>query len=76
MEVSMNPFVWRREHQMALVLGAILGAIVLRLIGFMYWGFNYQQSSGMLWSASTARWAILGALIGVCTVYVKRLLET
>lgn len=25
----MNPFVWRREHQIAIILGAILGAVVL-----------------------------------------------
>jgi hypothetical protein len=72
----MNPFEWRREHQIALVLGALLGAVILLVIGFMYRGLNYGTiSSGLLWSASSARWAILGALIGGCLVYVRRLLQ-
>jgi hypothetical protein len=70
----MNPFVWRREHQMALILGAILGAGALVIIGFMYRGLNYGTiSSQLFWSASTGRWAILGAVIGACVVYLRRL---
>ena len=72
----MNPFVWRREHQMALLLGAILGAVILLVIGFMHRGLNYGTiSSELFWSASTARWAILGALIGGILVYVQKLLQ-
>ena len=72
----MNPFAWRREHQVALILGAILGAVILEVIGFMYRGLNYGTiSSALFWSPSTARWAILGALIGGCIVYVRRLLQ-
>ena len=70
----MNPFVWRREHQAAIILGAILGAVILVVIGFMYRGLNYGTiSSELFWSASTARWAILGALVGGCIVYLRRL---
>jgi hypothetical protein len=32
----MNPFVWRKEHQVAVIVGAILGAVLLEVIGFMY----------------------------------------
>jgi hypothetical protein len=72
----MSPFAWRREHQVAIILGAILGAVILLVIGFMYRGLNYAtMSSEVLWSPSTARWAILGALIGGCIVYVRRLLQ-
>ena len=72
----MNPFMWRREHQVAIILGAILGALILVVIGFMYRGLNYGMlTSGLFWSASPARWAILGALIGGCVVYVQRLLR-
>jgi hypothetical protein len=72
----MNPFVWRREHQIAIILGAILGAVILLVIGFMYRGLNYGTlTSDLLWSSSTARWAILGALIGGFMVYVRRLLQ-
>jgi Mg/Co/Ni transporter MgtE len=73
----MNPFAWRREHQVALILGAILGAVILEVIGFMYRGLNFATiSSESFWSASTTRWAILGILIGGCVVYVRRLLQT
>jgi Mg/Co/Ni transporter MgtE len=41
----MNPFVWRREHQVAIILGAILGAVILVVIGFMYRGLNYGTIS-------------------------------
>ena len=72
----MNPFAWRREHQTAVILGAILGAVMLLVIGFMYRGLNYGTiSSELLWSSSTARWAVLGALIGGGIVYVRRLLQ-
>ena len=61
----MNPFTWRREYQVAIILGAILGAVILEVIGFMYRGLNYGTiSSALFWSARTTRWAILGALIG------------
>ena len=72
----MNPLLWRREHQAAIILGAILGVVIMLLIGFMYRGLNYGTlSSELLWSSSTARWAILGALIGSGIVYVQRLLQ-
>jgi hypothetical protein len=72
----MNPLAWRREHQVALVLGAILGAIIMVVIGFMYRELNYGTiSAGLFWSASTARWAILGLLLGAGIVYERRLLE-
>jgi hypothetical protein len=32
----MNPFAWRQEHKVAIILGAILGAVILEVIGFMY----------------------------------------
>ena len=64
----MNPFAWRQEHQVAILLGAILGAVILEVIGFMHRGLNYATiSSGHFWSGSTARWAILGALIGLAS---------
>ena len=76
-EAFMNPFAWRQEHQVAIIVGAILGAVILEVIGFMYRGLNYAlTTSALFWSASTLRWAILGALIGAGIVYVQRLLRT
>jgi len=72
----MNPFAWRYEHQVAIIVGAIIGAVILVVIGFMYRGLNYGTiSSQLFWSGSTTRWAILGALIGAGMVYVRRLLQ-
>ena len=74
---TMNPFNWRREHQVALVLGAIIGAVLLIVVGFMYRGANYGTlSSGLFWSASTFRWGVLGILIGGSLVYVRQLLHS
>ena len=76
-EAFMNPFAWRQEHQVAIIVGAILGAVILEVIGFMYRGLNYAlTTSALFWSGSTIRWAILGALIGAGIVYVQRLLRT
>jgi hypothetical protein len=73
----MNPFVWRQEHQVAIIVGAILGAVILEVIGFMARDLHYATiTSELFWSATTVRWAILGALIGAGIVYVQRLLKT
>jgi uncharacterized membrane protein YeaQ/YmgE (transglycosylase-associated protein family) len=72
----MNLLAWRREHQVAVILGAILGAMILIVIGLMYRGLHYATISSGLWTPSTARWAILGALIGACMVYIRKLLQT
>lgn len=73
----MNPLAWRREHQVALFLGAILGAVIAIVVGFMYRGLNFGTlSSELLWSWSSLRWAVLGALAGASMVYVRRLLHT
>jgi hypothetical protein len=73
----MNPLAWRQENQVAIILGAALGAVILVVIGFIYRGLNYGTiTSTLFWSASTTRWAILGALIGAGIVYGQRLLRT
>ena len=65
----MNPFAWRQEHQVAILLRAILGTVILEVIGFMYRGLNYGIYVLDLWSAGTSRGTILGACIG----YLRRL---
>jgi hypothetical protein len=75
----MNPLAWPRAHQIALVLGAILGAVIMVVVGLMYRGVNYgilTSESGLVWSASAIRWAILGAVLGGGIIYVQRLLQT
>ena len=72
----MNPFAWRQEHQVAIIVGAILGAVIFEVIGLMYRNLHYVTMSPHFWTGSTIRWAILGALIGAGIVYVQRLLRT
>jgi hypothetical protein len=73
----MNPFAWSAEHKTALIVGAIIGAMVVVVFGFVYRGLNYGTITSTLFlSASTLRWAILGALLGGGMVYVRRLLQT
>lgn len=73
----MNPFAWSAEHKTALIIGAIIGAVIVLVLGFVYRGLNYGTiTSALFWSASTLRWAVLGALLGGGTVYVRRLLQT
>ena len=47
-EAFMNPFAWRQEHQVAIIVGAILGAVILEVIGFMYRGLNYRRMTSEL----------------------------
>jgi Mg/Co/Ni transporter MgtE len=72
----MNPLAWRREHQVALLLGGVLGAVIALVVGFMYRGLNYGTlSSELFWSWSTIRWGVLGALLGGFMIYVRQLLH-
>jgi hypothetical protein len=36
----MNPFHWRREHQVGLVLAMIIGAVVGTLVGYMMYAMT------------------------------------
>jgi hypothetical protein len=76
MGASMNSSTLSSEHRTAIILGAVLGAVILLVIGFMYRGLNYGTlTSTLFWSGSTIRWAILGALLGSGYVYLQLLLK-
>ena len=69
----MNPLTWRREHQVALVLGVVLGIVLGVVVGYMHGGVRYETLNQ--WNnASRFRWAILGAFVGACVIYIQRLL--
>jgi H+/Cl- antiporter ClcA len=71
----MNPMTWRREHQVALLLGIVLGIVLGLLVGFMYEGFHVATLER--WNiASRFRWGILGALVGASVITIQRLLRT
>jgi hypothetical protein len=70
----MNPLTWHYEHQLALLLGLVIGIIVALLVGFMYEGFHYATLDQ--WHiASRFRWGFLGAVVGVLVIYTQRLLH-
>jgi hypothetical protein len=71
----MNPLTWRREHQFALVLGAVLGIALGLVVGYMHGGIRYASLDQ--WNIeSRFRWAILGAFVGACVISILRLLRT
>jgi uncharacterized membrane protein YeaQ/YmgE (transglycosylase-associated protein family) len=71
----MNPLTWRREYQVALVLGVVLGIVLGLVVGFMHGGARYETLDR--WTLeSRFRWAILGAFVGACVIYIQRLLRT
>lgn len=86
----MNPLNWRREHQVALLLGCAIEIAIGLLIGYMYVGlwtmYVATATAGrapgpprtiMEWldSESGFRWGAFGALIGGAAVYTRQLLH-
>jgi hypothetical protein len=71
----MNPLKWRREHQVALVLGALIGVAVGLAIGFIYNGVHYVTLFPWLAGGSALRWGVFGALVGGATIYMRQLLH-
>ena len=75
----MNPLNWRREQQLALIIAAIIGLMLGEFCGFaltsdgerfglwVFW-YGYSSFGGFMGS-------IVGALIGLTTAYVARLLR-
>jgi hypothetical protein len=76
---KMNPLNWRREQQLALIIAAIIGLMLGEFSGFaltsdgqrfglwVFW-YGYSSFGGFMGS-------IVGALIGLTTAYVARLLR-
>jgi hypothetical protein len=72
----MNPLTWQREHQVALLLGTLLGIVAGLLIGFFRHDIHLATLQQWIFSWSSFRWAVLGALFGAIMIYVQRLLRT
>ena len=85
----MNPLNWRREHQVALLLGGTIGIAMGLVVGYMFdsfWGmFAVLATSGSsgppkmvdtwLASGSSLRWGVFGALFGGAVIYTRQLLH-
>ena len=77
----MNPFNWKREHQVALGIAAVIGAVMGILIGYLVYAVAQGADGAMgfgrwleysIWAAALL-WAIVGALIVGGGAYVHRL---
>jgi len=87
----MNPLDWRPEHQVALLLGVVIGIVIGLAGGFMYDGihgalaptvgdasFHDKTAAGiMLWlgTGSALRWGVFGAFVGGAIIYTRQLLH-
>jgi hypothetical protein len=73
--VEMNPFAWQREHQVALLLGTVLGIAAGFLIGFSHNDVHLSTLQQWVAGSGSIRWAVFGALFGAGVIYVQRLLR-
>jgi prolipoprotein diacylglyceryltransferase len=74
----MNPLQWRREHQVALLLGIVVGIALGFVTGYMHHDVHFEnpgQFSSYLTGGSAIRWGVLGALIGGTIIYMRQLLH-
>jgi hypothetical protein len=62
----MNPLRWKREHKIALLAAAVLGACIGIFAGVRQTGSQPDQ---------VALWAIAGAAMGVVGVFLRVLLR-
>ncbi len=77
----MNPLNWKREHQVALGIAAVIGAVLGILTGYLIYAIAQGAGGAMsfgrwleysIWAAALL-WAIGGALVVSGSVYVRRL---
>ena len=72
----MNPLAWPREHQVALLLGTVLGIAAGLLAGFALNNIHLPTLQQWITEGHSLRWALLGAFFGAGVIYVQRLLRT
>jgi hypothetical protein len=72
----MNPLAWQREHQVALLLGTVLGIAAGLLVGFVHNNIRLAILQQWIAEGHGLRWALLGAFFGAGVIYVQRLLRT
>jgi TctA family transporter len=72
----MNPLAWRREHQVALLLGTVLGIAAGLIAGFALNNIHLTTLQQWIAEGHGLRWALLGAFFGAGMIYIQRLLRT
>jgi hypothetical protein len=72
----MNPFSWSREHQLALLVAALIGAALATVLGYIVYAVGWGEGAvpfeswillllrGPIW------WALFGAVIGGASIFV------
>jgi hypothetical protein len=71
----MNPLTWQREHQVALLLGTMLGIVAGLLVGFTHNNIHLATLQQWVAGGPGFRWGLLGAFFGAGLIYVQRLLR-
>jgi hypothetical protein len=77
----MNPFEWKREHQIALVAATLLGFAIGMAFGYargdslhfsdwLYYAFNPHYGN-----FGEFGWGIFGAIIGAAVIYLAQLMR-
>ena len=74
--IMMNPFSWSREHQLALLVAALIGAALATVLGYIVYAVGWGEGAvpfeswilrllrGPIW------WALFGAVIGGASIFV------
>jgi hypothetical protein len=77
----MNPLNWSREHQLAMLIAAVIGAALATVLGYLVyasgWGEGAVPFESWLWRVfgGPIWWALFGAVIGGAIVFVRNLLR-
>lgn len=74
----MNPLQWRSEHQVALLLGVVVGIALGFFAGYIHHDIRIDNTaafSNYFTRGSAFRWGIFGALIGGTIIYIRQLLH-
>jgi hypothetical protein len=77
----MNPLTWSREHQIALLLTAVIAAALGTVLGYIVyalgWGEGALPFQSWLWRLfqGPVWWALFGAVVGAAGVFVRNLMH-
>jgi uncharacterized membrane protein (UPF0136 family) len=74
----MNPLQWRNEHQVALLLGVVVGIALGFATGYMHHNIHFENAAAFstyLTGGSALRWSVFGAFVGGTIIYIQRLLH-
>jgi hypothetical protein len=79
--VMMNPLSWSREHQLALLVAALIGATLATVLGYLVYAAGWGEGAVPFESwilrlfAGPIWWAFYGAVIGCASIFVHNLMR-